>query len=58
MRGSAEQPKKEEKKEEKKPEPQPEPTPSNQEEPPMDFDDDIPFAPIGLQYGRNFLHCF
>uniref|UniRef100_A0AAU7PI71 Tail fiber protein n=1 Tax=Salmonella phage SalP219 TaxID=3158864 RepID=A0AAU7PI71_9CAUD len=26
-------------------------------EPPMDFDDDIPFAPIGLQYGRNFIHC-
>lgn len=25
-------------------------------EPPMDFDDDIPFAPIGLQYGRNILH--
>lgn len=25
-------------------------------EPPMDFDDDIPFAPIGLQYGRNLLH--
>lgn len=23
---------------------------------PMDFDDDIPFAPIGLQYGRNLLH--
>ena len=22
------------------------------------FDEDIPFAPIGLQYGRNFLHCF
>lgn len=58
IRGSAEQPKKEENKEVKKPEPQPEPTPSNQEEPPMDFDDDIPFAPIGLQYGRNFLHCF
>lgn len=25
-------------------------------EPPMDFDDDIPFAPVGLQYGRNFIH--
>ncbi|QWX10238.1 single-stranded DNA-binding protein [Vibrio phage vB_VpP_BT-1011] len=25
-------------------------------EPPMSFDDDIPFAPIGLQYGRNLLH--
>lgn len=33
--------------------------PQNQQqynEPPMDFDDDIPFAPIGLQYGRNLLH--
>lgn len=27
------------------------------DEPPMDFDDDIPFAPIGLPYGRNFIHC-
>lgn len=25
-------------------------------EPPMDFDDDIPFAPIGLQFG-NLTHC-
>lgn len=25
-------------------------------EPPMDFDDDIPFAPIGLQY-RSLLNC-
>ncbi|MEC6833035.1 single-stranded DNA-binding protein [Photobacterium toruni] len=25
-------------------------------EPPMDFDDDIPFAPIGLQY-RALVHC-
>lgn len=25
-------------------------------EPPMDFDDDIPFAPIGLQY-RSILNC-
>ena len=24
-------------------------------EPPMDFDDDIPFAPIGLQHGKKFL---
>lgn len=23
----------------------------------MDFDDKIPFAPIGLQYGRNLLHA-
>lgn len=31
----------------------PEPAP----EPPMDFDDDIPFAPIGLQYGMKLLHA-
>lgn len=24
---------------------------------PMDFDDDIPFAPIGLEYGKNLIHC-
>ncbi|WP_213993821.1 hypothetical protein [Sodalis sp. dw_96] len=28
-----------------------------QNEPPMDFDDDIPFAPLGLQYGRNFIYA-
>ncbi|MDK9366439.1 hypothetical protein [Lelliottia wanjuensis] len=28
-----------------------------QNEPPMDFNDDIPFAPIGLQEGNNYLHC-
>lgn len=27
------------------------------DEPPMDFDDDIPFAPLGLQYGKNSLLC-
>ncbi len=27
-----------------------EPNNSQYNEPPMDFDDDIPFAPIGLQY--------
>lgn len=26
-------------------------------EPPMDFDDDIPFAPIGLMYNNNYMHC-
>lgn len=30
--------------------------PQQYNEPPMDFDDDIPFAPVGLQYGRNFIH--
>lgn len=26
-------------------------------EPPMDFDDDIPFAPIGLMHNNNLMHC-
>ena len=26
-------------------------------EPPMDFDDDIPFAPIGLMYSNALMHC-
>lgn len=26
-------------------------------EPPMDFDDDIPFAPIGLSHNNNYMHC-
>ena len=26
-------------------------------EPPMDFDDDIPFAPIGLMYNNALIHC-
>ncbi|MBS0895117.1 single-stranded DNA-binding protein, partial [Tatumella sp. JGM130] len=25
-------------------------------EPPMDFDDDIPFAPIGLQHPTHFIY--
>lgn len=29
---------------------------SNNNEPPMDFDDDIPFAPLGLQYSSHSLH--
>ncbi|MCR9495526.1 single-stranded DNA-binding protein [Vibrio alginolyticus] len=33
-----------------------EPNNSQYNEPPMDFDDDIPFAPIGLQYPA-LLHC-
>lgn len=31
------------------------PAPSN--EPPMDFDDDIPFASIGLQYGKHRIYA-
>lgn len=27
------------------------------DEPPMDFDDEIPFAPIGLMYSNNLMHC-
>lgn len=30
--------------------------PPQYNEPPMDFDDDIPFAPIGLQY-PSLLNC-
>lgn len=33
------------------------PPSSGQHEPPMDFDDDIPFAPIGLQYGRARIYA-
>ena len=29
----------------------------NPQEPTMDFDDDIPFAPIGLQYSNGLMHC-
>lgn len=29
---------------------------SNNSEPPMDFEDDIPFAPLGLQYSSHSLH--
>lgn len=25
-------------------------------EPPMNFDEDIPFAPVGLQFGKKFMH--
>lgn len=32
--------------------PQPQNQPSQSTEPPMDFDDDIPFAPAHLPYGR------
>ena len=26
-------------------------------QPPMDFDDDIPFSPIGLQYGKGRIYA-
>lgn len=32
--------------------------PQNQyNDPPMDFDDDIPFAPIGLMHSNMLMHC-
>lgn len=31
-------------------------TPQPMNEPPMDFDDDIPFAPIGLQHPTHFIY--
>ncbi|HAZ2983779.1 TPA: single-stranded DNA-binding protein [Salmonella enterica subsp. enterica serovar Kentucky] len=30
--------------------------PEPQTEPPMDFDDDIPFAPVGLQYANHAIY--
>ena len=36
--------------------PQQQPQPPQYNEPPMDFDDDIPFAPIGLQFPA-LVHC-
>ncbi|EKT2122086.1 single-stranded DNA-binding protein [Salmonella enterica] len=32
-------------------------SPGQHSEPPMDFDDDIPFAPIGLPYPRHTVYC-
>lgn len=26
-------------------------------EPPMNFDEDLPFAPIGLEHSNGFIHC-
>lgn len=40
-----------------KPQRQSKPVPSGPHEPPMDFDDDIPFAPIGLQYGKSRIYA-
>lgn len=40
-----------------KPQQQSKPSPSGQNVPPMDFSDDIPFAPFGLQYGKSRIHA-
>ena len=40
-----------------KPQQQSKPVPSGPNVPPMDFDDDIPFAPIGLQYGKSRIYA-
>ena len=37
--------------------PQAEPKDPTNNEPPMDFDDDIPFAPVGLAHSNVFIHC-
>ena len=33
------------------------PAPSGQSVPPVDFSDDIPFAPVGLQYGKSRVYA-
>ncbi len=40
-----------------KPQQHSKPTPSGQSVPPMDFSDDIPFAPFGLQYGKSRIYA-
>ena len=40
-----------------KPQQQSKPASSGPHEPPMDFDDDIPFASIGLQYGKSRIYA-
>ena len=40
-----------------KPQQQSKPSPSGPNVPPMDFPDDIPFAPIGLQYGKSRVYA-
>lgn len=37
--------------------PQPQQSAPQYSEPPMDFDDDIPFAPVGLPYSNMLMHC-
>ena len=39
------------------PQQQSKPSSSGQNEPPMEMDDDIPFAPIGLQYGKSKIYA-
>lgn len=40
-----------------KPQQQSKQSPSGAHEPPVDIDDDIPFAPIGLQYGKSKIYA-
>ena len=40
-----------------KPQQQSKPEPSGKSAPPMDFSDDIPFAPFGLQYGKSRIYA-
>lgn len=40
-----------------KPQQQSKPAPSGQSVPPMDFSDDIPFAPVGLQHGKSRIYA-
>ena len=40
-----------------KPQQQSKTAPSGQSVPPMDFSDDIPFAPFGLQYGKSRIYA-
>lgn len=40
-----------------KPQQQSKTAPSGQSVPPMDFSDDIPFAPVGLQYGKSRIYA-
>lgn len=40
-----------------KPQQQSKPSSPGAHEPPMDFSDDIPFAPVGLQYGKSRIYA-
>ena len=40
-----------------KPQQQSKPAQSGQSVPPVDFSDDIPFAPVGLQYGKSRIYA-